>query len=99
MSKKARSVAMKESWKRRKAGGVIGERANTHGDFAQNAAISQDIKSLFRLYNYLTLAPVHVEALDMIALKLSRILSGHSGFKDHWADIAGYAKLGEQICD
>ena len=34
----------------------------------------------------------------MIALKLSRILSGQSNFKDHWDDIAGYAKLGSEAC-
>jgi hypothetical protein len=35
----------------------------------------------------------------MIALKLSRILSGQANFKDHWNDIAGYAKLGSEACD
>jgi hypothetical protein len=44
------------------------------------------------------LIPVHREALDMIALKLSRILSGQANFKDHWDDIAGYAKLGSEAC-
>ena len=34
----------------------------------------------------------------MIALKLSRILSGQSNFKDHWDDIAGYAKLASEAC-
>jgi hypothetical protein len=40
-----------------------------------------------------------IEALDMIALKLSRILSGQANFKDHWDDIAGYAKLGAEACE
>jgi len=34
----------------------------------------------------------------MIALKLSRILSGQADFKDHWDDIAGYAKLASEVC-
>jgi hypothetical protein len=33
------------------------------------------------------------EALDYIAGKLARILSGQPGYADHWDDIAGYAKL------
>lgn len=33
------------------------------------------------------------EALDMICLKMSRILSGKANTKDHWTDIAGYATL------
>lgn len=33
------------------------------------------------------------ESLDMILHKISRILSGDPCTKDHWADIAGYARL------
>lgn len=40
--------------------------------------------------------PVHREALDMMACKISRILSGQSGFEDHWADIEGYARLARE---
>ena len=35
----------------------------------------------------------------MIALKLSRILSGQANFKDHWDDISGYAKLASEACE
>jgi hypothetical protein len=33
------------------------------------------------------------EAIDMIMVKLSRILCGDPNHKDHWDDIAGYAML------
>ena len=77
---------------------LLVERQQTHGDFECNANISQELKELFvrrgrRLDN-----PVHRESLDMIALKISRILSGHENYRDHWDDIAGYAKLAAESC-
>lgn len=73
------------------------ERQKTHGDFAENARLSQSLKAIFfgaAGYQHLTL--VQLEALDMIALKLSRILSGHAMHSDHWKDISGYAELAVQ---
>lgn len=77
---------------------ILVKRQSTHGDFAKNAQVSQDIKTILRAAGYHQLDPVHIEALDMIALKISRIVSGKADVADHWADIAGYAKLGEEIC-
>lgn len=78
---------------------LLQEREKTHGSFDRNAFISQDIKTIFAKHGQGDLDYVHREALDMIALKLSRILSGQSHFKDHWDDIVGYAKLGSEACD
>ena len=84
---------------------LLEERQKTHGSFAKNAEISQNIKHAMSgwqkpyVTSYNDLGDVHVEALDMIALKLSRILSGQANFKDHWDDIAGYAKLASEACD
>jgi hypothetical protein len=36
---------------------------------------------------------VQDEALSMIVMKISRILTGDPNHADHWADIAGYATL------
>lgn len=77
---------------------VLQERKKTHGSFAMNASISQGLKGIFQ-YGSPPTKVVHREALDMIALKLSRILSGQADFKDHWDDIAGYAKLASNACD
>ena len=73
---------------------LLSERAKTHGRFEDNARISQNIKDIFhgeRAYHSMT--NVQKEALDCIALKLCRILSGQGGYADHWDDIAGYAQL------
>lgn len=77
---------------------LLQERNKTHGSFAMNAAISQGIKGIYRI-GCEPAKVAHREALEMIALKISRILSGQADFKDHWDDIAGYAKLGSEACD
>lgn len=80
---------------------LLTERQKTHGSFDLNAIISQRLKAEFRKVHphYEDLSPVHKEALDMIALKISRILSGQACFCDHWDDIAGYAKLASEACN
>lgn len=83
---------------------LLTERQKTHGDFKSNADISQAIKKIMHdpfgeTRHPYVLSMVHREALDMIALKLSRILSGQADFKDHWDDISGYAKLASEACD
>lgn len=78
---------------------LIIERRKTHGAFTTNAKISQGLKDFLRKEmseGGVLLTDVQQEALDMICLKISRICSGQAGFADHWADIAGYAKLAEQ---
>lgn len=78
---------------------LLQERQKTHGSFKTNAQISQTLKATFTYHGKSELKVEHREALDMIALKLSRILSGQAAFKDHWDDIAGYAKLGAEACE
>lgn len=77
---------------------LLQEREKTHGSFALNADISQKLKAVLSFNRFLRKS-VHNEVLDMIALKLSRICSGQENFKDHWDDIAGYAKLGAEACE
>lgn len=43
--------------------------------------------------NWELLQPFQVEALEMIAHKIGRILNGDPNYDDSWVDIAGYAKL------
>lgn len=74
-------------------------RHGTHGDFEKNAQVSQDIKTVLRTAGYLSLDAVYIEALDMIALKISRIVSGNASIADHWTDIGGYATLAEKYCN
>jgi len=78
---------------------LIAERGKTHGAFAENARISQAIKAIARgVPGWLELTDVQREALEMIALKLSRILSGNPHEVDHWDDVAGYAALAARSC-
>ena len=79
---------------------LLAERGKTHGDFTEHARITQNIKAMMqneKSYGFLN--AVEREALDMIAHKIGRILAGNPHFEDHWADIAGYAKLVADRCD
>ncbi len=79
---------------------LLSERGTTHGSFTENARNGQALRDLFRSSPKWDAMPaVHREALDMIATKMSRIMSGQSCVDDHWADIAGYASLAREICD
>lgn len=74
-------------------------RAQTYGDFTENATISQEIKNILRKQpNWLSLSRPHKESLEMIAQKIARILNGDPEYKDNWHDIAGYAQLAEARC-
>lgn len=78
---------------------ILDERQKTHGDFAIHAAITQSLKAVMRnTPNWKLLCSAQCEALEMNAHKIGRILAGEPGFKDHWTDLAGYAKLGEEAC-
>ena len=78
---------------------LLKERSSVHGDAKLQFIFSRFFKKEFSEY----LNPTRfknesdydmaLETLDMIAVKLSRILAGQPDFKDHWDDIAGYAKI------
>jgi hypothetical protein len=79
--------------------GLIAQRQNTHGEFGDNARVSQAIKRIFRgELGWEVLTDTERESMDMIALKFSRILSGKSLEKQHWEDVVGYGKLAERLC-
>lgn len=71
---------------------LIAQRAAVHGDFRDNARVSQAIKAVFNASRMTTLSPFQKEGLEMIAFKISRILTGSADYVDNWDDIAGYAK-------
>jgi hypothetical protein len=74
---------------------LLDAREKTHGEYANVARVSQILKSDFRYYGvkYEKLRMAQKEALDMIACKIARILSGDPDEIEHWRDIAGYAQL------
>lgn len=74
---------------------TLAERGKVHGDFTDNAEISQAFKDIVHSHDG-KLTPVMREGIDMILGKVGRILSGNPAHKDHWHDIAGYATLVEE---
>lgn len=73
---------------------MLDERGKTHGDFFDHAEATQSLKRMMRASkNWDRLNDMQVEALDMIAHKIGRILAGDPNYKDHWDDLAGYARL------
>lgn len=85
---------------------LLAERDKTHGNFSDQACYTQTLKDAFRAFTNITttdpswsaLSYEKRESLDMIAHKIGRILAGDPDFRDHWDDIAGYAKLVADRC-
>lgn len=78
---------------------ILDERQKTHGAFGDNARVSQALKRAFRTeLGWEVLTDTEREAMDMIALKFSRILSGKALELQHWEDVVGYARLAEKLC-
>lgn len=75
---------------------ILEERGKTHGDFTQQAHLTQKMVMMLNSYSNATehqLNHVQRESIHMICHKLARIATGNPNVKDHWDDIAGYAKL------
>lgn len=73
---------------------TIAERDAQYGRFYDNARITQLVKFAFRSGpNWDKLEPDQKEALEQIASKIGRMLTGNFNYLDSWHDIAGYAKL------
>jgi hypothetical protein len=74
----------------RERGGSTGP----HGEASMQFECAQRIKDLYRSFpGWEKLTPLMKEALEMDAMKVSRILCGRPHYKDHWTDRAGYAKI------
>lgn len=73
---------------------VLTERGLRYGTFLKRAIIAQRLKAVMNdTPNWIALNDDMVEALEMIAHKISRILGGDPAYADSWVDIAGYAQL------
>jgi len=77
---------------------LLVEREKTHGDFRLVARVAQDLKEVIAKYDCKGMPMTQREALDMICTKIARICQQPIE-KDHWIDIAGYAKLGSEACE
>lgn len=73
---------------------TLNDRGKRYGDFGKHASVSQAIKAaLFDCRHRDSLPAYQVEALEMIAHKMARIVNGDPFYHDSWHDIAGYATL------
>jgi hypothetical protein len=75
---------------------TLQERGSRYGDFRDHAQITQCLKHVMQQspnWREKRLKHMHMEALEMIAHKIGRILNGDPDFHDSWHDIVGYAKL------
>jgi hypothetical protein len=75
---------------------VLDARGDNYGMFMQNAETAIKIKGAMHnaiARNDMHLYPDQLQALDMIASKMSRIVNGNPNHRDSWIDIAGYATL------
>ena len=76
---------------------MLADRGTRYGTFAGHARISQNIKDAIfggmDQEKFEALAADQVEALEMIAHKIARIVNGDPNYADSWVDIGGYAKL------
>lgn len=76
---------------------TLKERGGTYGTFQGNATITQGIMKILTDGAQRPLADFELEALHMVAHKMSRVVNGQKTKKDNWHDIAGYAKLAEDL--
>jgi hypothetical protein len=72
---------------------ILNTRATTYGSFKDVAGVAQEMKNAIRMCNNSELEDDQIEALDMIASKIARIVNGDPNHTDSWVDIAGYAQL------
>lgn len=75
---------------------MLAGRESRYGSFQGHAEISQVIKQVIHSAakaRNKEFESDQLEALDMIAHKIARIINGDQNYADNWIDIAGYATL------
>lgn len=73
---------------------VLAQRGPKYGPFIDQASVSQSLKHvMFATPNWRNLAADQREALEMVAMKISRVLVGDHEHIDNFVDVAGYATL------
>ena len=73
---------------------TLDERGRRYGNYLEQTAISNKIKEAMQeIPTYWDMETDQKDALEMIAVKMSRIVNGTPDYSDNWLDIAGYATL------
>ncbi len=76
---------------------LLGEREETHGDFIVQAEAAQRmVECVSRSEGWSRLAPWMRYGIQMILMKVARIVHGDCREPDHWRDIQGYSRLIER---
>ena len=78
---------------------ILDERSE-YGDYSlMSNRIAQISTSIRHSIGYPEMPPSQQHALDMIAVKIGRLVTGRSDKIDTWRDIAGYATLVAQTLE
>lgn len=73
---------------------ILEDRGSRYGDFGAQAQVSRAIKESFESTpNWSYLPPYMREGLDLVAVKISRMLCGDPMYMDNVVDILGYMTL------
>lgn len=72
---------------------VLQQREKTHGDYYEVSRVSQALKEALRMGPIHEVPKLHRESLEMICVKMARMVCGDHNEADHLTDIIGYAQL------
>lgn len=72
---------------------ILEERESSHGDYGKQAKLTEEIKDALLRAGYKKLPYAVRNALDLIATKMGRMVTGDFKHADHYDDIQGYARL------
>lgn len=73
---------------------TLADRGSKYGPFLDNALVSQGLKDVMKsVPGWAKLSADQQEALELIAMKISRIVTGNPNYIDNWVDVAGYATI------
>ncbi len=76
---------------------TLDSRNSVHGLYHEQAELGEAIRKLMATgFNWRSLSTTQRDALVMISVKISRILTGDPNHADHWHDLQGYARLVER---
>ena len=74
---------------------VLDEREETHGDFRDVSDVYYALQNA--LYQNGFDKREYIAVLDMLCMKMARIVSGDPTHEDHWIDLGGYSEIGRRI--
>lgn len=76
---------------------ILTERGTKYGNYLNQTMITARIQDAYKEHDsgtkFYSMKTDQQDALEMIAVKISRILNGDPDYSDNWHDIAGYATL------